>query len=421
MAEQGTSRSVSIDALAALSTAQRLAAGVATVKRERELLENAAKEFTHLFPSDYTGMLMAQPDGSGCITGEYPSSAILDGLVMSPDVRLIAERCATGQIGIVESISSSDLLSQKAREAFSQAKLSALALLPMGDHNGRWIGAVMLGFNREMALDISAVDAGAVLAQQLGGLVLGVRQVERTRRQVDQFTSLLSLSQVIGRIEAEDDLGYEVAKVISSVLPITQFAVLRGLPSTPTLELIARWEGGHAQKIQPEQPVSVDVSKTLISLLAQSDDGLVDVPDFSTIKPPLEGLLQMANHSGLAALLRVAGETIGMVMVESDHIFAYNDADKVIFNQLVALMNVALTRVNVSFGLMRSAASSNAVNTVSQYIQGETSAHGVLRGGAIATLKALNAVRVSIRLGNPHAPVDIYGDSDNHGAEKMRG
>jgi|GEM_PF-1841055 len=424
MAEQGTSRSVSVNVLAALTTAQKLIAGVITVKNERELLENAAKEFAQLLRVDYTGMLMSQTDGSARVTGEYPLSAQLEGLIMSPDVRLISEKCVSGQIAMLENIADSGLLSQKAREAFSQAKLKALALLPMGDQNGRWIGAVMLGFIDELTLDINTVDTVSVLARQVGSLVLGVRQVERTGKQVSQLTTLLTLSQVLGGVENEQDLGYEVAKTIATVLPLTQFAMLRGDPHTQTLKLVARWASGGPQKIQPDQPVSLNVGQTLISLIGQTDE-LVDVPDFSAATPPLQGLLQMANHSGLAAPLRVGEDQVGVVVVESDDIFAYNEADKLVFSQLVAQMNVTLTRLNTSFVLMRSATSSNAVNTVSQQMQSETSAQGVLRGGTLATLHALNATRVSVRLGKPNADAnggnDTYADSNRNGTQKTRG
>ncbi len=415
MAEQGTSRSGSVDALAALATAQRLAAGVVTIRYERELLENAAKEFAQLFRADYVGMLMSERDGSGRIIGEHPASTQLDGLVMSPDVRLISEKVAKVQIAVLENISDSVLLSQKARESLLQAKLNALTTLPMGDQDGRWIGAIVLGFQSELALDVATIDTAMMLARQVGSYVLGVRQVERTSQQVAQFTALLTLSQTLASIENEKDLGYEVAKVIPSLLSLTQFTVLRGDPRAQSLELTARWETGTAQKTQQEQPVSVNVTGTLISQIGQTDD-TVDIPDFSAEKPAIQGLFQMPTHSGLAAPLRAGERQIGAIVIESDHIFAYNEADKVIFNQLVMQMNGALTRMNASTDMMRSATSSNAVNTVSQQIQGETSAQGVLRGGTLATLNALKAVRVSTRLGNPDTNLN-----GSNGTEKTRG
>lgn len=422
MADQGTSRSGSTDTVAVLTAAQKLAAGLAVAKRERDLLESAAREFLQLFRTDYAGMLIAQPDGFGRVVGEYPAMAKLDGLSLSPDVRLISEHCAKNLLTMVDSVSGSVLLSQKARESILQAKLNSLVLLPMGSQQGRWLGAVILGFNHDLTLSSGAVETAASLAQQLGGLVITARQIERTNRQVEQFSALLALTEHMGHIESEDDLAYEIAKVIPSILPVKQFAVLRGSPYGRTLDLAARWENGHAQKIHRDQPVLIDTTNTILSLL-NDGDAIIDVTDFSESKPPLQGMLQVPTSSGLASVLRLGREAIGAIVVEAENANSYQDTDKIIFTQLVAQMNNAFTRLNASFGLMRAATGSNAVNTVSEKMQGETSAQGVLNSGTLATLRVLNAKRVSIQLGGADTLTDgtNQGYSNGNGAESTGG
>lgn len=397
----GTSRSGSTDTALVLSTAQRLAAGLATAKREREVLENAAKEFAGLFNTDFAAMLIAQPDGSGLIVGEFPPQSKLDGLEMSPDVRLISDHCAAGLTTMVENISTSGLLSHRARETLLQAKLNSMALLPMGERDGRWIGAVILGMKGPLNLNITQTDTAGALAKQLGGLVLAARQAERTTLQVAQFTELLHLSEQMAEVESEDDLAYQVATIIPSILPVKQFLVLRGNPYGQLLNLVSRWENGRAMRVNREQPVSVNTAGTLLAALNHTES-LVSIPDFAAAQPPIAGLLQLPTRSGLAAVLRIGDEAIGAIAAESDEPYRYGEADRAIFNQLVTQMNVAIGRLNAAFTLMRSANSSNAVNLVSDRMQGETSAQGVLNNGTLAAQQVLRARRVSIQLGNPN-------------------
>lgn len=399
MADISSSRSGSPDLLTVLTSSQKLAAGLATAKRERDLLENAAKEFAQLFRADYAGMLMAHPDGSGQIDGEYPTNSKLSNLTLSPDVRLISEHCSRGLVTTVDSVSATNLLSQKARETILQAELQSMALLPLGQNGGRWIGSVMLGFKHDLTLSAGAFDTATALAQQVGGLVSTARQIERTQRQTEQFKALLSLTERMGHVETQEDLAYEVAQAIPALLPVTQFAILFGDLAAPSLSLYARWENGFAQRVRPEQPVSVDTAKTLLSLLASESDVLV--ADFAARQPPVQGILQVQTRSGMASTLDVGEAPIGALLIESDHLDAYSEADQTIFNQLAVQMNVALTRLNASFGLMRAASSSNAVNQVSEQMQGEASSIGVLNSAALATFRVLGARRVSIKLGNP--------------------
>lgn len=397
----GSSRSGSTDTASVLSTAQKLATALANAKQEREVLENAAKEFVGLFNSDFAAMLIAQPDGSGLVAGEFPPNSKLGGLEMSPDVRLISEHCARGLTTMVENISTSGLLSHRARETFLQAKLNSMALFPMGERDGRWIGAVILGMKGPLQLNITQTDTASALAKQLGGLVLAARQAERTHLQVAQFTELLRLSEQMAQVESEDDLAYQVASVIPSILPVKQFLVLRGNPYGPTLNLVSRWENGRAMRVNREQPVSVNTAGTLLGALSYTE-ALVAIPDFTAAQPPVSGLLQVPTRSGLAATLRLGEEAIGAIVAESDEPYRYSEADRAIFNQLVTQMNVAIGRLNAAFSLMRSANSSNAVNMVSDRMQGETSAQGVLNSGTLAAQQVLRARRVSVQLGNPN-------------------
>ncbi|MCU0464698.1 MAG: hypothetical protein MUF38_09025 [Anaerolineae bacterium] len=387
-------------ALEALQAAQRLTAGLAATAQERDLLAQAARTFAEMFEGDYAAILISREDGGGVFNAEYPATPKLEGMTVPPDAALVADYASRGMLASVSAIEGSPLLPADVRGALQRAGLRSAMLFPMGSTDDRWMGMVVLAFKRDLALPVEAVDSLSVLALQVGGLVQGMRQVARTQRQARQLNSLLTLSQAMGRTETEEELGYEIAKQITDVLPVSQFVMLRGSPTAESLALIGRWEGGKAQRVRADQPITVPVTQTLVSRI-QGLSMMVDVSDFGAHSPAWQGLFGLPSRSGLAAPLIVGDEQIGALVVESDRPYTYTDAERMVFNQLVAQTNTALTRLRATFGLQRTVEGAAIVNSVTQRIQGETTSVGIITNGTLATLQVLNARRVTTKLGNP--------------------
>lgn len=386
-------------ALEALQAAQRLTAGLAATAQERDLLAQAARTFAEMFEGDYAAILISRDDGGGVFDAEYPA-AKLEGVAVAADALLVSDYANRGMLASVSAIEGTPLLPADVRAALQRAGLRSAMLFPMGSADDRWMGMVVLAFKRDLALPVEAVDSLSVLALQVGGLVQGMRQVTRTQRQARQLNTLLTLSQAMGRTETEEELGYEIAKQVADVLPVSQFVMLRGSPTAESLWLVGRWEGGKAQRVRADQPITVPVAQTLVSRI-QGLSMMVDVSDFGAHSPAWLGLFGAPSRSGLAAPLIVGDEQVGALVVESDRPYTYTDADRLVFTQLVAQTNSALTRLRATFGLQRTVEGTAIVNSVTQRIQGETTSVGIINNGTLATLQVLNARRVTTKLGNP--------------------
>lgn len=399
-------------ALEALQAAQRLTAGLAATAQERDLLAQAARTFAEMFEGDYAAILISRDDGGGVFDAEYPAATKLEGVAVPADALLISDYANRGMLASVSAIEGSPLLPADVRAALQRAGMRSAMLFPMGSADDRWMGMVVLAFKRDLALPVEAVDSLSVLALQVGGLVQGMRQVARTQRQARQLNALLTLSQAMGRTETEEELGYEIAKQVADVLPVSQFVMLRGSPTADSLSLVGRWEGGKAQRVRADQPITVPVAQTLVSRI-QGLSMMVDVSDFGAHSPAWQGLFGASSRSGLAAPLIVGDEQVGALVVESNRPYTYTDADRLVFTQLVAQTNSALTRLRATFGLQRTVEGTAIVNSVTQRIQGETTSLGIVNNGTLATLQVLNARRVTTKLGNP---LDI-SDGDGQPAQ----
>ncbi len=226
------------------------------------------------------------------------------------------------------------------------------------------------------------------------------QEVTRLQQQLKQLSALLALGQALGQVEDEAQMGHELARAMVNILPVTQWVLLRGDNYKETMPLMARWENGQLQIVPRAQSVIVEVSNTLASRIGR-DGGLASLADYNVAKPKVRGVFGAAMQSGLAAPLIVGGEAVAALVVETTRTDAYDSIDLGVFSQLVAQLNNTLTRLSASFGMQRMAMTSTIVNSVSQRIQGETSTRGVLNSGALAALRALNAKRVSVRLGAP--------------------
>jgi transcriptional regulator with GAF, ATPase, and Fis domain len=225
-------------------------------------------------------------------------------------------------------------------------------------------------------------------------------QPTRAQRHIAQLNALLTLSQALAQAEDEPRLGYEMAKHIESILPVSQLVMLKGSRAAHSMELLVRWESGMPHSIRRDQAVQVDTDQTLVQRIGLLEQ-VAFSNDFALANPPVRGLLGAPSKSGMAAVLHVGGEPVGVLVIEAAQPDAYDDTDQSVFDQVVMQAEQALTRLQVEFGMQRMALTTSIVNSVGQRIQGETSALGVVNNGALATLRALNAKRVVIKLGTP--------------------
>lgn len=381
-----------------LQAINQLAASLATVRDEAELMNEAALALVTALRVDHVGITLLNPDQlSATVVGEYPAAGAV-GVFIPGDNPLQEKIRNSRQPIIIQDIDHEAEIAPDAVEAMRQIGVRSVMFYPMVDQRGVYMGSIGLDvYQKGYSFDSQVLEITRTIAAQVIISLQNIRQLRGTQRQADQLQRLAQLSQ-----SAQTSLDRD--NILEMTVIQTPQIVTADHVNFYEIDLDRRepWlrfqlDGDQVNIWDVENAPPVTIAPTLLYEVWQSrEQG--HVPDSHAADQPFHSTDPERLRSVMVAPIVTRGVVRGLLEIGREVAYGFTETDAIIFRQLANQISVAIENADAYTQTQRIARSKALVNEISSQLQQQVEFEDILNVTMNELGTALRARRGRIRL-----------------------
>jgi GAF domain-containing protein len=380
-----------------LQTINHLSNTITNTLDQQVLFDSTCEALVNVLDVDHVGVAIFQPEtNSATVVSEYPDSGAVGQTISSSEPtqkRLRTERRPI----VIQNVDNNPEVDGATLALLQETGIRSIMLLPLLDAQGAFIGSIGLDVyeaGREITQDMQ--DVALTLTAQIAVALQNIRLLENAQRQADQMEKIASFSRAIqANLEVEALLKTCITDA-GEVIHSDHVSIILYDSVARQLRKVAWRDDNEPVSVMPYNGPTVTLKGTSAGRVWELKKPYV-FNDFARETQP-RFTWRFDVKSSVSFPIFSRGVLRGVLEVASVASHAYTDSDRVILQQLVNQIAVALENAEVYEQSQRVARSKALVNDITSKLQQQMDIDQILNVTVNELGQALGARRGRIRL-----------------------